>query len=530
MKTWAGSEAHDFEYISRSIPSLLASELPAETELIIFDDHSSCPRLLAFLKQIEKSDRRVRVIYREENLGPNLGQQAAYEFVQAEYPDAAYYLNVDDDVIYHRHWHKALLAAKNNVTSAGINGVFTALNMPFRKPHSVIRAGGEKYLLKWKQPALNWLIPREVYEDVGCFRDEGIAYDTVYSHWMRLKDYSVIALVPSYVQNIGLLGAYARDDTATSRDFLGDGDGYSAYRRGVNVMRYTLNRIPRYLQQLTDTAAARLFPVRWGSEFVYEGVGRDRRPVAAFSVDEAMQLGWSRPAIVRRAMEVQRAQSDGPFAVKAVRHSLRGKPTWIECDWTFMPNLRECMQARPEPVTVDPAALFRDLLAQLLPLHRQSCVHNKIRQENVYVGQGNRRYYLAWLGTEPLAGVPLPENAAARVEQFSRALNRWALADTREQFTTRYLEAIAPEVFKGAQPTPRSDLFSAAAVVLLAQDNPLESLDGFRALRERWASGEFGSVARKMDAGLLTILRQCLNFDPGRRPADALAVKRALDL
>ena len=54
MKAWAGSEAHDFEYIRRSLPSLLASKLPPNARILIFDDCSTDPRLGIFLKEIAR--------------------------------------------------------------------------------------------------------------------------------------------------------------------------------------------------------------------------------------------------------------------------------------------------------------------------------------------------------------------------------------------------------------------------------------------------------------------------------------------
>ena len=104
MKTWADSEAHDFEYISRSIPSLLRSDWPKGAEILVFDNGSTDPRLRPFLHEVAKQDGRVRVFTQEKNQGPNLGQVDAYAFVEAEYPDAQFFVNVDDDVIYNPHW------------------------------------------------------------------------------------------------------------------------------------------------------------------------------------------------------------------------------------------------------------------------------------------------------------------------------------------------------------------------------------------------------------------------------------------
>ena len=227
IKVWAGSEPHDFRYISRSLPSLLASDLPEAVDVLVFDDCSTDPRLRSFLLELSKQDRRVRLFLGDVNKGPNKGQADAYALVENEYPEAPYYLNLDDDVVYHRRWLSRLLEARESLRPRNVNGIFTALNMPFRAPHGILRTPGGTCLLKWKQPALNWLIPREVYQEVGPFTDEGIAYDTAYSHWLRLNGYSVICLTPSLVQNVGTFGAYSRDHSTTSDDFLGEGEGES---------------------------------------------------------------------------------------------------------------------------------------------------------------------------------------------------------------------------------------------------------------------------------------------------------------
>src|SRR5687768_16013669 len=162
MKTWAGADPLRFEYISRSIPSLLRTRLPEHCEILIFNDASTDPRLMPYLESVAASDRRVRIVTNETNKGPNWGQEDAFAFVETEYPDAPYYVNIDDDVLYNREWLTRLLVARKDLATLGLDGVFTALNMPFRRPHARLRTPLGEYLLKWKQPALNWLVPREV--------------------------------------------------------------------------------------------------------------------------------------------------------------------------------------------------------------------------------------------------------------------------------------------------------------------------------------------------------------------------------
>ncbi len=517
------------DYITRSIPSLLASRLPEEIEVVIYDDCSPNPALGAFLRQVAQHDSRVRIIRGTENKGPNLGQQDIYAQVVAEYPDAPYYVNVDDDVVYHRDWFVHLATARSDCRAVGLRGVFTALNMPYRAAHSSLVTGGRKYLLKWKQPALNWLIPRDVYEAVGPFRDEGIAYDTVYSHWMRLRHFPVICLSPSYVQNIGLVGAYATDDTTTSLDFVGEGGHASALRRWTHAARYKLRRFPDRVRRIFDAAAQQIAPVRWGTEFVHEGISGAGQSVAMFSFDDAERLGWTKEAAARRAVEVQQACPEGSAGILAVRKNRNGMPVWVECRWQFSPNLRELAtlglpQERPDAVT-----LFQSIVRQLLPLHQRRVAHNKIRQENIYLEGEEQTLRLTWLGTEPCPGINLQEQGEDRtIAMLSGALNRWARNAVRETFAARYLDSVAPEVIQGRPATPASDIFAAAAVTALQTVPPVQTLEALRHLRHRWATGHFAELRQLGDAKVRRVLEQCLSSDPAQRPADAMEVMRRL--
>lgn len=528
MKVWAGAEPHDMDYITRSIPSLLASTLPETFEVVIYDDCSPSADLKHFLQAVAKRDRRVRLIHGTENKGPNLGQQDIYSQVVGEYPAAPYYVNVDDDVIYHRDWMRQLLAARHNCQTLGLNGVFTALNMPYRSAHSVLSTRGRRYLLKWKQPALNWLIPRDLYEEVGPFRDEGIAYDTVYSHWMRLRQYSVVCLTPSYVQNIGLLGAYATDDTTTSRDFVGEGGGRSVLARGYDAARYTWRRLPDVLRRQMDDAAHQVAPIRWGTEFVHEGITRDGASVAMFSFEDAVRLGWDKNTAARRVREMQQT---GVAGVVALRHNRAGLPVWVECDWAFSPNLRELGTLNLPQRIVAPETVFQALIRQLLPLHGQNVVHNKIRQDNVYLRDDDSPVRLAWLGTEPRPGVDWAGQGRPRtVEMLSGALNRWALPALREGCAARYLESQAPEVMRGEPPSPQSDLFAAAAVAALSISDPIHTLDQMEHVRGRWAAGDFSGWAALADTRTRSLMAQCLASSPQARPDDAQQVAHGLGL
>ncbi|NWG39424.1 MAG: glycosyltransferase [Hydrogenophilaceae bacterium] len=518
IKTWAGEAPHDMDYITRSIPSLLASDLPDNIDIIIYDDCSPNPAIRDFLKSVARSDNRLRIIFGEQNKGPNLGQQDIYKQIVAEYSDAPFYLNADDDVVYHRQWLNKLRSAYEACRQMGRNGVFTALHMPFRRHFETLSAGGSRLYLKWKQPALNWLIPRDLYEEVGPFRDEGIAYDTVFSHWMRLKGYPIFCMSPSHVQNIGLLGAYATDDTTTALDYA----GFSPLQRIQYQFGYHLRRIPEYLRHLTDSAAEIVWPVRWGTEFVHEGIRRDGSSVAVYSFDDAQRLGWNLEEAAKRVERVASTYATGkmPHLTPQLFRNREGTPVRVQIPWHFMPNLREAVDFN---LPKRPAAseLFTALMEQLAPLHEAGIAHNKIRPENIYVDQQTGSVKLMWLGVEPLPGVAyanMPKRELA--SSFSGALNRWARTDIREIFAERYLNYMAPEVMAGMPASPRSDIYSVAAVVLsFAQAciGRFEKPTG--PINERM--GILKTELILEDSSLKTLLEKCLAQNPEHRPQDA---------
>jgi hypothetical protein len=523
MKLWAGAEAHDFEYIARSLPSLLGSELPEEVDILLFDDASTDPRLGMFLRQLS-NDPRVRVFTSTVNKGPNRGQADAYSQVEAEYPDAPYFINVDDDVVYNRHWLRRLLAARDELGSAGVSGVYTALNMPFRRPHATIRTRSGTYLLKWKQPALNWLIPRDVYNRTARFADEGIAYDTVYSHWLRLHGYPIICMTPSFVQNVGTFGAYSRDKTTTADDFIGEGDGDAA---GVRLARRVLGTSSRWaggLRRLLDDVRT-VAPIRWGADMVYEGVTRGGACVAVFGIDDATRIGWSAGSVALRAAEVQRVQREGPFGLRRVARNSRGEPRSVECGWRFLPNLREWKQLGRGDAAIEARRWAGALARELAAFHQAGVVHNKVRRDNVYVEPDGSACHLAWLGTEPPPAA-FALDAGWAVEAFGHAVDARAVPAVRERFAVSYCESIAPEILAGHDPTPRSDVFALGATLLFHLTDSVSTFRELRHIRSAWGSAQDVNASRIGELG--PILERSVATDPAVRYASATELLQAL--
>lgn len=248
VKVWAGTERHDMRYIRRSLPSLLASDLPETARVIIVDDCSPNPELQPYLARLAAEDARVELWTNPQRMGPNKGQEYNVPLVIERFPDAPYLVFCDDDVIYHPGWLQRLIQVHHEAKDAGIEGVFTAMNTPRRPSYRAVKLPTSEVLLKERQMALNWLVPREVYDKVGPFRDAGVAYDTDYCNRMAELRIPVVCLKPSWVQNIGYHGAYQKDETLAAPDYVGRRGAYLALRDAFYGVRRaiinTAERIP----------------------------------------------------------------------------------------------------------------------------------------------------------------------------------------------------------------------------------------------------------------------------------------------
>jgi GT2 family glycosyltransferase len=244
VKVWGGAGTHRHRYIGRSLPSLLGSDLPAQTRVILVDDQSDDPKVVDLLARLAATDSRVELWRNPERMGPNRGQEYNFPLMVERFPDAPAFGICDDDIVYHPGWLQRLLTVMDEARAVGVSGIFTALNVEFRPSYGHLQLPTSETLLKERQAALNWLLPRDVYERVGPFKDAGIAYDTEYCDRLAQHKLPVVCLKPSYVQNIGYFGAYQSSNVYVAPDFVGRRDLWMwsrdlvmTARRGVGMVR-----------------------------------------------------------------------------------------------------------------------------------------------------------------------------------------------------------------------------------------------------------------------------------------------------
>lgn len=221
MKTWSTPGSHRFRYIRRSLPSLLASDLPAGSRIVIVDDQSDDPRLHALLARLVSADPRIEVWRNPRRMGPNLGHEYNVPKLIDRFRGAEFLVFCDDDIVYHPGWLQRTLRVAGEAESAGLRGVLTALNLPARRHYASTKLSSSDVLLKERQAALNWIVPVPVYRQVGPFKDAGIAYDSDDCNRMSALKVPLICMRPSWVQNIGYFGAYQSGTVFVAPDFVG---------------------------------------------------------------------------------------------------------------------------------------------------------------------------------------------------------------------------------------------------------------------------------------------------------------------
>jgi len=227
VKLWAGGDPHDMRYIRRSIPSLLESHLGGQARVFLADDCSPDPALAPFARACANDRPHVTLLRTPKRLGPNAAHAYLVPRVIERVPGAPFYVFCDDDVIYHPEWLTRLVATYREATARGIRGVFTALNVSARPAEREVDLSTSRVLLKRRQFALNWLVPADVYREVGPFGGSDVAYDTDYCARLADRGLWVICLKPSYAQNIGYRGFYQTHNHHAdffARDFVGKVD------------------------------------------------------------------------------------------------------------------------------------------------------------------------------------------------------------------------------------------------------------------------------------------------------------------
>ncbi len=160
----------------------------------------------------------------------------------------------------------------------------------------------------------------------------------------------------------------------------------------------------------------------------------------------------------------------------------------------------------------------RGLLEGLAAVHAAGILHGDVKPSNVLVPFGDTALDVPKLVDFGLARVALRSEIAASIGAATAP-------EGSVLGTARYM---APEVLAGAEPTARSDLYSAGLVLFeLLDDGPLfPDAEGRAQLRARIASDPI--LADRVPEPLADVLQRMLARDPAARWTDARAAHEAV--
>jgi serine/threonine protein kinase len=172
-------------------------------------------------------------------------------------------------------------------------------------------------------------------------------------------------------------------------------------------------------------------------------------------------------------------------------------------------NLRQRM-ARARPSLAESLAWVKGILKALEAAHAAGFTHGDLKPENIMLDSHGQIRLLDFGLTRPIApNIPATQTASV---------------------VTGTIQYLSPERIAGADVDARSDLFSVGVLLHeflagstpFARSNPLATAAAI--LHEPSAELPAGSPA-----GLAALVKQCLEKDPARRPASALALSAEID-
>jgi hypothetical protein len=131
---------------------------------------------------------------------PEPDASAGFSTVIEAFRDAPYYVICADQLLYHPDWFDRLLRACESAWFEGITGVFAALDLPAWPGYRPLHLPTGPVVLKARQPAANWLLPRPVYDAIGPFRGAGTDSELDYRNRLTSAGFPVICLSPGSVR------------------------------------------------------------------------------------------------------------------------------------------------------------------------------------------------------------------------------------------------------------------------------------------------------------------------------------------
>jgi serine/threonine protein kinase len=237
-----------------------------------------------------------------------------------------------------------------------------------------------------------------------------------------------------------------------------------------------------------------------GQGIVYLGEGPAGEPVAV----KVLKTGADPRARDRLSREMAAAMRVAQFCTaRVIDSSVDGPLPYIVSEFVDGPSLQERVSERGPLYDGDLDRLMLNTARALRAIHRVGIVHRDLKPANILLG---------------------PDGP--RVVDFGIARAIDADVPTQMVGTPAYF---APEWLRNEPPTPASDVFAWAGTMVFAATGrpPFGPSTNLHALLNRVANEDpdLSGIPQR----LLSLLEQCLDKDPARRPTAAEVDERLLD-
>ena len=205
------------QFLQPSLDSLLVSEFPPGSHLIVSDDCSS-PDIQEYIRSRFNEpvkNLNVKLIMNKVNIGCDVNVVRAIR--EAFFSGGEQFVIVtDSDAIYNPKWILKLLEAKSQISEEiGMIGVFNT------QEHKQIEEYNENLIVKSSLGGLAVMLNRDVFMNQALmFR----AWDWSYSYLCGRMKKRIFCTRNSYVEHIGDLGTHSTDGYSSSKaiNFVAD--------------------------------------------------------------------------------------------------------------------------------------------------------------------------------------------------------------------------------------------------------------------------------------------------------------------
>jgi len=208
------------DILKTSLESLLKSDFPPDSHLIVSDDGSSKDVKDYITESFERTipNLTVKIFLNKINVGCDLNMFRVIRECLFDTKDK-YIVTIDSDAIYNPKWIRKLIEAKSQITDGieiGMLGVFNTPN------HPTIKDYNDSIVIKKSMGGFTVMLNRDIF----LYRTlSAISWDWSYVGLCNKFKCGIFCTKKSYADHIGTVGFHT---TSTSfdraKDFIPEGD------------------------------------------------------------------------------------------------------------------------------------------------------------------------------------------------------------------------------------------------------------------------------------------------------------------